>query len=214
MVRGGVVVAMLALAVNCGGRSVGGGSLDGDARVDDGDARTDAGDACVADGDPFAATNTPGHLCRVDSDCHNSYLACRSRYVGFCQSPEVPLSRCQATLLGLPAEVPSCPTTIAIDLQLCQVRHQLPCRVATDCGPAGFECVVTGSCPSATEACGTCQGGNEQCATADECPTGWECYASCPCANRVGTKRCYPPHALFRCPLCAPIVDVDGGTSD
>jgi len=139
----------------------------------------------------------PTSPCRVDSDCKNRFLVCESPTGGVfvCRDPEavVDLS-CPSPQVDT-SKVPSCPATVPVPYSVCQVRYQLPCAVDKDCGPAGFTCVG-----------GRCQGSapTNVCATAADCPTGWECYAPCACPGVDAGTVCEPPFAVFGCPACGP----------
>lgn len=171
-------------------------TTDGDAG-DAGDA-SDAGDAVLCrSADEFAQSHQPNNLCAVDSDCHNAFLVCDAQDVFICRDPD-PTAADAGCPSSIPASAPICPTTAQVSIHMCTVRYQQPCQANADCGP-GFACVGH-QClwPEAI-----------LCDTLADCPSGWECYVSCPCAGAL--KRCYPPFATFSCPVCLPPSPDDAG---
>jgi len=146
------------------------------------------------------ANAQPGMPCSVDSDCGNPFLDCVSQLATLCRDPNSPSADAGSETLpgNIPDNLPLCPTVAQVTVNLCSVRYQLPCRVDSDCGPDGFTC-NGGQCsqPPLT----TCDGDAV-------CPQGWSCYA--PCGGCGYSNYCYPPFAIFSCPLCLGSF-VDGG---
>jgi hypothetical protein len=156
-------------------------------------------DGSTAGQGPEAGCPAPGPLtpCRIDSDCRNPFLACErpSGGVFSCRDPEATADLACPSLVDL-SNIPICPTTAPVTYAVCTISYQRPCSVESDCGPAGFVCEG-----------GRCQGSQSvmACTSATECPTGWDCYAPCPCPTAdagTPTKVCEPPFAAFGCPAC------------
>jgi hypothetical protein len=152
----------------------------------------------------------PGSACSYDGGCGNPFLVCAPSNGVACRDPDAsaPVSS------GLPV----CPMTAPVTLDLCAVRYDLPCRVDSDCGPAGFTCnrQAVSSCEGAAADtdCGYCDGQAQEgpCTGDGDCPAGWSCYSPCPCATSSATAMgCYPPFAAFGCPACIVTVP-DAGT--
>jgi hypothetical protein len=167
-------------------------------------AGNDGAADAAACGDPYASSSMPFSPCAVDSDCHSAYL--------FCGPPQANLEACRdadAAVDDCPppgfADLPICPVTKMITANLCGVRYQRPCNVASDCGP-GFTCTASAaSTCSAGSPCGTCQAPPlAACVTKADCPKEWDCYAGCACTPNAQTY-CFPPFEVFHCPGCGPI---------
>jgi hypothetical protein len=173
-------------AGGAGTRSDGAGGAGTRSDGADGGVSDDASNPC---GDPM-----PYLPCDRDSDCRNPYLACGA--------PTTTLTGCRDVDAGAdPAcpqvaaafdNLPVCPATAPITHDVCNVRYQSPCVADTDCGPAGFTC-ASGRCQERQTAA---------CASASDCPTGWDCYVPCECPGLRETKACEPPFAELGCPLC------------
>ncbi len=159
-------------------------------------------------GASLSGSGQPGSICSEDGGCGNPFLVCMSQNAFACRDPDASAPDSS----GLPV----CPTTASVTLDLCTVRYNLPCRVASDCGPGGFTCDLQapGSCQGAAAdaACGYCEAQEGPCTGDGDCPAGWSCYSPCPCATSPAeSKGCYPPFAMFGCPACLVTVP-DAGT--
>ncbi len=154
----------------------------------------DAATATTSDAVKQAQLLSP---CSSDSDCGDPFLACVPQHVIVCRDPNSPAD---AGNDGLPADVPVCPTTAQVTMNVCWVRYHSPCQQDSDCGPDGFTCNGSTCSWEMVEACT----GNSQ------CPQGWSCYDPCPCNGIAGAKNCYPPFSITSCGLCAADI-VDGG---
>ena len=200
---GAMIVAGSAGATNLSGAGgttyvTGSAGATGSGGAAGGDGASDAG-AC---GDPYANSSMPFDPCAVDSDCHSAYLFCGppQANVGACRDADAAVDDCPPP--GF-ADLPICPVTKMITANLCGIRYQGPCNVASDCGP-GFTCTGAASTCSAGSPCGTCQAPPPvACATKADCPKEWDCYASCACTSNPQTY-CFPPFETFRCPECGP----------
>ena len=199
--RGAVAACVLLMATatigfGCSGANLGGSPIDSSvANNHDG-------------GGSPSGSGQPGASCSDDGGCGNPFLVCRSQNVIACRD----LDASPPDSSGLPG----CPMTASVTLDLCTVRYDLPCRVASDCGPGGFTCNLQapGSCQGAAAdtACGYCEAQEGPCMGDGDCLAGWSCYSPCPCAtSSAGPKACYPPFATFGCPVCGVTV-LDAGT--
>ena len=167
----------------------GGAGARGDA-VAPGDARDDAAA-------PDCGPPTPSTPCRTDADCGDPYLICVPTDYGsvtVCRYPDQDAGINPACpSFPVLAAAPICPTMVQVTSPVCEIRYQRQCTVDTDCGPAGFTC-TDGGCNTLAADSG------KACATAADCPTGWDCYVSCPCPITNDTKTCMPPFAVnFGC---------------
>jgi hypothetical protein len=190
---------LLALVGGCGPASTTIAKIPKDGAVDSAD------DGACDSADAFAASHAPNDPCAVDSDCHDPLLVCMETTKAVCRGDgEVLELGCPATFVR---GVPVCPETVNVTIHVCRPTNVQPCNVDTDCGPNGLLC-VGGRCAQ------------KLCATVADCPQGWGCYAPCPaCPGTIAQKRCEPPGAVFRCPQCIPVPDVqdagvDGDASD
>lgn len=134
--------------------------------------------------------------CRTDADCGNPYLVCAppgSTTITVCRDPgQDPVINPACPSFAILAAAPLCPAQANVTSTVCDIRYQRPCTVDADCGPAGFMCQDE-----------QCQWTSTTCTTAADCPTGWDCYVSCPCPGIRDTPTCMPPFAFSSCGACS-----------
>jgi hypothetical protein len=175
----------------------------------DGSSRNDSGSLGPADALSDANQGTdcgppePYTPCRTDADCGNPFLVCVPpdyTTVTVCRDPGQDAAINPACpSFAVWATAPLCPAEADVTSPVCEIRYQRVCSIDSDCGPAGFTCMG-----------GRCQWTSTPCATVADCPTGWDCYVSCPCAGIRDTKTCMPPFAISYCGNC----QSDGGVDD
>ena len=162
----------------------------------------------TSDGPPPFGPGQAGYLCSADGGCGNQFLICMPASGVACRDPDASVTDAETLQLSVPtSDLPICPMTAPVMLDVCMVRYNMLCRVDSDCGPAGFTCnrqtLNTCQDAGADAACGYCNGKGGPCSSDGDCPQGWSCYSPCPCAtNSAEPKGCYPPFAMFGCPAC------------
>jgi hypothetical protein len=178
---------------------------------------TGSASICATARAQIASADGGSPLCAVDSDCGSPYLACAATPLDVCRPADA-----DTTAYPQLADAAICPAMSRGVLDICVVRYQLPCRVDSDCGPAGFTCNLDagtlckdGSCSTLTR----CESHDTPCATNSECPAAWSCYSpigGLQPSDASALKACYPPFAMFNGPAGAvwsPTQPVDSGSS-